>query len=161
MSQVGREVHGPAPRLEFALELKVTIGPTVEVGSGSFGLRRTVPILGGSFAGPRLAGRVLPGGADWQHVETNGLTFVNAHYVIETDDAIRIEVRNEGLRHGPPNLMERIAAGESVPPDSYYFRTTPRFYPPEGRYDWLKRAVFVGAGERFADLVVVKVWEVL
>lgn len=161
MSGIHAEAHGAAPGLEFALELAVTIGPIVELGSCSFGLRRTVAILGGSFAGPRVTGRVLPGGADWQHVAADGLTFVNAHYAIETEDGVRIEVRNKGLRHGPPDLMGRIAAGEIVPPNSYYFRTTPRFYPAGRSYEWMKRAVFVGTGERFADRVVVKVWEVL
>src|SRR5580658_9479079 len=75
------------PQLEFALELRVNIGPVIDLGLGSSGRRRTIPITGGSFDGPRISGRVLPGGADWQFVERDGLTFVDAHYVIETSDA--------------------------------------------------------------------------
>ena len=149
------------PKLEFTLELKVKIGPIIELGSSSSGIRRTVPILGGDFQGPRVAGHVLAGGADWQFIESDGLTFVSARYALETDDAVRIEVQNEGLRRGPPDLMDRIAAGEVVPPDTYYFKTTPRFYPPDGKYEWLKHAIFIGSGERFRDLVVIKVWQLL
>ena len=58
-----------SPQLQFTLELRVDIGPVLEIGSGSFGLRRTVPITGGVFHGPEISGRVLPGGADWQFVE--------------------------------------------------------------------------------------------
>lgn len=151
----------PAPSLEFALELRVAIGPTLEVGSGSFGLRRTVPIEGGTFAGPGLSGRVLPGGADWQFVEADGLTFVEAHYVIETDEHERIEVRNAGVRHGPREVMSRITAGEAVTPDAYYFRTTPRFFPSAGKHEWLRRSMFIGSGERFAELVIIRVWRIL
>ena len=86
-----------SPRLEFALELRVNIGPVFELEWGSFGLRRTVPITGGTFRGPGISGRVLPGGADWQFVDRDGLTLVDAHYVIETADAVRIEVNNPGL----------------------------------------------------------------
>ncbi len=148
------------PQLEFVLELRVTVGASLELGPGSCGTRRTVPITGGIFSGPRISGRVLPGGADWQFVESDGVTHLEAQYVIETEDGVRIEVRNQGIRHATKEVLARIAAGESVPSSQYYFRTTPRFYPPDGQYGWLKRSVFLGSAERFADLVIVRVWAV-
>jgi hypothetical protein len=151
----------PPMDLEFTLELRVTIGPAVEIGSSSRGLRRTIPITGGTFHGPRLSGLVLPAGADWQVIEGNGMTIVDARYVVETSDGVRIEIRNQGIRHGAPEVLERLATGDPVDPQEYYFRTTPRFTPPQGKYDWLRQAVFVGAAERYSDLVVVKVYRVL
>ena len=110
-TEVGLNLHLPwrhmvearvSPRLEFTLELEVTVGPVFQLGWGSFGLRRTVPITGGTFRGPGISGRVLPGGSDWQFVDRDGLTLVDAHYVIETADAARIEVqsRNPAWRTG-------------------------------------------------------------
>ena len=150
-----------SPQMEFTLELRVNIGPTLEIGTGSFGTRRTVPITGGTFGGPRISGQVLPGGADWQVVENESLTFLDARYVIETDDKVRIEVRNQGIRYAEREVMQRMAAGEQVSPDEYYFRTSPRFSPPEGKYGWLRQSVFIASAERYADIVVVKVWRVL
>ena len=149
-----------SPRLEFALELRVSIGPVFELGWGAFGLRRTVPITGGTFRGPGISGRVLPGGADWQFVDRDGLTLVDSHYVIETADAVRIEVTNPGIRNGAQDVLDRIAAGEPVAPSQYYFRTTPRFYPPDGKYDWLKKSIFLGDAERHPELVILRVWRV-
>jgi hypothetical protein len=149
------------PQLEFALELRVAIGPTADLGTSSLGSRRTVPITGGSFEGPLIAGRVLPGGADWQLVEPDGLTHLDARYAIETTDGVRIEVRNRGIRYGSSEIMARIAAGEAVASHEYYFRTAPRFYLPAGHYDWLLRSIFVGVCERFANLVIVRVWKLL
>lgn len=149
-----------APLLEFVLELRVNIGSTLESGSHSSGSRRMVPISGGTFSGV-ISGRVLPGGADWQFIESNLLTFVDARYIIETDNGSRIEVRNQGVRHGPPEVIKRLSVGERVSPTEYYFRTNPKFYPSPGPYEWLKRSVFVGSGERLSDLVVVRVWKVL
>lgn len=146
-----------APELEFVVELTVTLR---ELGRRPAGLRRTVPITGGTFKGPALSGQVLPGGADWQIVETDGLTFVDANYVLQTDEGVLIEVRNQGIRHGPADMMERITAGHNLAPSEYYFRTTPTFYPPDGKYEWLRRSVFVASGERYADVVVVRVWAV-
>lgn len=102
------------PRLEFAFELRAEVGPTLELGPRSQDLRRTVPILGGRLEGPLVSGRILSGGSDWQFAEVDGLTFVDAQYVIETEDGVRIEVRNRGIRHGPPAVMARMAAGERV-----------------------------------------------
>src|ERR1700733_2861747 len=147
--------------LEFVLELRVTIAPAIEIGSSGACVRRVIPITGGTFCGPRLSGLVLPGGADWQSVEGNGLIIVDARYVIETADGVRIEIRNQGIRHATPEVAEGLAAGELVDPAEYYFRTTPRFTPPPGKYEWLKQAVFIGVAERYPDLVVVKVFKVL
>lgn len=119
-----------------------------------------IPITGGTFQGPSIGGRILPGGADWQFVENDGFTHVDARYVLETDDATRIEVHNQEIRECSPEVMARIAAGDLVSARDYYFRTTPRFHPPAGKYEWLRRPVFIGEAERYADLVVVHVWKV-
>jgi hypothetical protein len=155
------QVTNAIPQLEFALELRVNVGPALELGVGLSGIRRTVPITGGTFSGQLISGRVLPGGADWQFIETDGLIHVKAQYVIETNEGVRVEVHNRGLRHGPPEVLARMAAGESVPSQDYYFRTNPRFYPPDGQHDWLKRSVFVGNCERHPSLILVHVWKVL
>jgi Protein of unknown function (DUF3237) len=149
-----------SPQLEFTLELRVNIGPTLELGQASFGTRRNVPITGGTFSGPHVAGRILPGGADSQLVETDGVTFVDAQYVIETEDGIRIGVRNQGIRHGSKEILARLAAGVAVPSSQYYFRTSPRFYPPVSPYNWLKKSIFLGIAERHAELIIVRVWKV-
>lgn len=151
---------GAAPGLEIVLELRVKIGATVELGAGELGIRRMVPILGGSFEGPGIRGSVLEGGADWQLCAPSGLTMVDARYAIETDDGVRIEVRNRGVRHGPAEVLARIARGDKVDPSEYYFRTNPRFAVPDGKYGWMREAIFVGVAERYADLVVVRVWKV-
>ena len=149
-----------SPQLEFTLELRVNIGPALELGENSCGTRRNVPIMGGTFEGPQISGRILPGGADCQFVESEGLTFLDAQYVIETEDGIRIGVRNQGIRHGAKEVIARIAAGETVPCSQYYFRTSPRFFPPVGRHERLKKSIFIGVAERYAESVIVRVWQV-
>ena len=150
-----------SPDLEFVFELSVDIGPTVEVRKTPSGLLCKVPIIGGTFSGPRISGRVLSDGADRQLIEESGLTIVDAQYVIETRDGVRIEIENRGVRDGSPAVLRRLAAGEVVDPREYYFRTTPTFRPPNGPYEWLKRCVFVASCERYAGRVLVKVWKVL
>jgi Protein of unknown function (DUF3237) len=125
----------------------VNIKPAVVIGPSSHGVRRYVPVTGGSFQSPKIRGLVLPGGADWQLQRSDGVLKIDALYSIQADDGAVIIVRNRGL----------IAAGGS------YGRTTPMFEVPVGPHDWLNKAVFVGSlsGAPRPGAVAVRVFRVL
>ena len=55
-----------APGLEYVCELRVTLDPPLTVGQTPKGLRRIIPITGGTVRGPELNGTIFNGGADWQ-----------------------------------------------------------------------------------------------
>jgi hypothetical protein len=150
-----------APDLRLIYHAEVTIDTPLEVGDLAAGKRRVIPISGGRFRGSRLAGTVLAGGADWQVVRRDGVTEVEARYTMQTDDGALIEVHNWGLRHGPDEVMARLAAGEPVDPASYYFRTTPRFRCGHPDYAWLNGVVAVARAARHADGVALDVFEVI
>lgn len=149
-----------APGLRLLYRAEVAIGTPLTVGAVAGGTRRVVPITGGTFAGPRLRGRVLAGGADWQVLRDDGVTEVEARYTLETADGALVDVRNSGLRHGPPEVLAALAAGAPVDPDSYYFRTTPRFACGHPEYLWLNGVVAVARAERHPDKVLLDVFEV-
>jgi len=146
--------------LEPLLRAEVTLAPPQELGDSPLGRRRIIPITGGSFRGEKLAGRVLPGGADWQVIRTDGVAELDARYTLETDDHALIYVRNFGYRHGPAEVLQRLAAGEPVDPSLYYMRTTPRFETGAERYRWLNRLICVATGARRAAAVELEVFEV-
>jgi hypothetical protein len=139
--------------LEFLFRAEIELAPPLELGDTPLGRRRIIGITGGRFSGPRLSGRVLPGGADWQIVRPDGTADLHARYTLETADGALIYVENHGLRHGPPEILARLARGEDVDPSLYYMRTTPRFETGDARYAWLNRAVCVGTGARRAAAV--------
>ena len=124
-------------------------------------LRRIVPILGGDVSGPRLQGTVLPGGADWQAVEEDGLTNLTARYIIQAADGALISVTNQGVRHGPPDVIRRMLAGQAVEPGSYYFRAAPVFEVRSGPHDWLLRHLFLCTGARRPERVELSFFAVL
>jgi hypothetical protein len=103
---------------------------------------------------------VLPGGADWQIVRGDGVSQLEARYTLETDDGALIYVRNVGLRHGPPEVLAKLAAGEPVDPSRYYMRTTPAFETGDERYRWLNKLVCVATGARRKDAVELDVYEI-
>lgn len=148
-----------APALEYAFTASVEVAPAVEQGQVGGGRRRFIAITGGKVEGPMLAGEVLPGGGDWQIIE-GGLTQIEARYFLKTADGTVIEVTNPGVRVADPEVIEKLARGEEVPADAYYFRTTPRFSVSDGRYGWLRRAVFVARGVRRPDNVLIEFYVV-
>jgi len=151
--------HEP-PALTFLFELRVNVAGPIVIGSTPMGERRIVPILGGTFEGPDLRGRVLPGGADWQIIRADGVAELDARYVIETNRGQTIYVRNTGLRHAPPEIMRRLLDGQAVDPGLVYFRTAPAFETSAPDLLWLTRATFVGSAERHPEEVIVRVWKV-
>jgi len=148
------------PALEFIFEARGGLADSIEIGAVPGGHRRAIPICAGPFSGPRLRGNVLPGGADWQLVRPDGVAELEAIYILETDDGVRIQVRNRGIRFGPPDVMQRLGRGEIVDPSTYYFRAAPTFEAPPGRYDWLNRGIFICTGARYPNAVVLRFYRV-
>ena len=133
----------------------------LNLGRTPLGERRIINILGGPVDGPKLQGRVLPGGADWQIIRADGAADIQARYTIETDAGARILVSSEGLRHGPPEVIARLARGENVDPALYYFRTLMRFETADPAVDWMNRILAIAVGQREPQAVRLDVYEVL
>ena len=136
------------------------LAPMLHFGRTPYGERRVIGILGGTVRGPKLSGRVLPGGADWQIVRGDGAADIQARYTIESEAGARILVSSEGLRHGPPAVMERLASGDNVDPALYYFRTVMRFETSAPEVSWLNRILALARGQREARAVRLNVFEV-
>jgi hypothetical protein len=134
----------------------------VDLGATPNGHRRIATVTGGKFEGERLRGTVqaTPGG-DWILVRPDGATVLDVRLTLETDDQQLIYMTYRGLRHGPAEVMARLAKGEAVDPSSYYFRTTPAFETASKKYDWLNRIIAVATGRREASGPVYEVFEVL
>ena len=147
--------------LRALFQAEIALAPAQELGETPLGRRRIIGITGGRFAGERLSGRVLPGGADWQVVRADGVADLDARYTLDTSDGALILVAKRGYRHGPPEVLKRLSSGEAVDPSLYYLRTTPHFETGDARYAWLNRIVCVATGARRAAAVELEVFEVL
>ena len=152
---LGIKAQENAPQLEYVVELKVKCEGAYQVGQTSHGNRFIIPIVGGTFEGPKMKGTILSGGADYQLQDNeHGRTEVEAIYSIKTDDGVNIHVRNKGL----------ICTGKDENGNpQFYFRTTPQFEAPfDSKYAWLNNAIFVcqpafGGNDGTINL---KIWKV-
>jgi hypothetical protein len=136
-------------RYDHAFDIRINfdkrwmIGPiagALQVGYTSIGEESLV-------SGPLLNGRLVDhSGADWPLVRPDGVVELNAHYMIETDDGVAIYINNRGYVHGPLRAPgQNMDEEPSIPA---YFRCTPYFRAPDGKYDWLNRTVMIGVGQR-------------
>ncbi len=150
----------PVPALTHSFTLRVELSAPIELGQGRAGQRRIIPIVGGAALGPDITGDILNLGADWQTIFADGAAHLDTRYAIQTADGAVIEVVNVGTRHGPPEVMKRLAAGEDVDPASYYMRTAARLETGDTRYAWVNHSLFICAGIRRASAVEISYYKV-
>ena len=147
------------PSLKFFADLSVLVGKPQEVGATAQGLRRLIPIVGGSVAGDGWTAQVLAGGADFQLVVNERMATLDARYCLQTDGGDMIYVQNRAIRSGPPELMARLLRGEPVDAAQIYFRCSPTFETASPALRWITERMFVGTGARHPDKVVMRFFE--
>ena len=143
------------------MTLQVVVAAPQKVGAVPHGARAIAPIASGTFEGPRLRGKVLPGGSDSTLLRSDGVLELDLRITLETDDGASIYMTSFGLRHGPPEVLAALSRGESVDPSQYYFRTAPRFETSAPQYSFLNRLIAISSGDRRASGPVYTIEEIL
>lgn len=151
----------PTLNSDYLFTIRVTVDALHDVGSVPLGTRHLDMLGAGTFEGPKLKGTVLPGGIDQKIFRTDGAMNPNVRIVLKTDDDALIYMHYTGVRYGTPDVMDRIAKGETVDPSEYYLRNTPYFETSSAKYDWLNRIVSVGVGRRMPDHAAYDVFQIL
>ena len=146
------------PGLEHVFDASIAVAVPLEVGETGLGQRRVIAITAGDVTGPRLSGRILPGGADFQVIRPGGLTELHARYVVETASGALVYVENTGIRFGPADALDRIRRGLPVDPGLIYFRSAPRFETAAPELAWLTTSLFVASGVREPERVILSVF---
>lgn len=144
-------------------EIRLKVPHIVDLGDTPIGRRRIASVTAGAFQGERLRGEVVanaPAG-DWLLQRNDGVVVLDVRLLLRTDDGEHIYMAYRGLRHGPAEVMARLAAGEVVDPASYYFRIAPVFETASKKYEWLNKIVSVGTGRREPSGPIYTVEEVL
>jgi hypothetical protein len=141
--------------------MKVGVGNIHMIGGPKGIDRRVGEMSAGRFAGERLSGDILTGGADWQIVRADGAVLLDARVVLRTGDGADIAMDYAGIRTGPADVIARLGRSEPVDPADYYFRILPRFATSDPRYEWLNGILAVGIGQRLPEGPVYSVFEII
>lgn len=142
------DIQAQDPVFRHVFDIRAEISDAVNVGSVPHGERIIIPITGGEVTG-EVNGKILPGGADYQLIDTVGKqSELKAIYTIMTEESIPIYVTNEGIN--------RFKEGD------YYFMTSPKFEcDKNSKYGWLNSKIFVCRPVKFENnAIVLRVWEV-
>ena len=144
-------------KTEHVLDARVKVGKMIMLGESKHGVRRVIPITGGTFEGPKVKGEVVSGGEDWQLVRPDGDIEFEARYLLKTDDGVLIEVVNKLLMHNPKT-------DEQTEP--YIGSIIDLEAPVDSPYDYLNHAIYIGTFEMSMTpgedpAVVIGVYKVL
>lgn len=152
-SEGGRLASSPLCVVDITLEQ----GAPIPLGRSPWRNRRVSYIAGGTIAGERLSGEVLPGGGDWSELgagpDGTALTVIDVRSIWKTHDGAMIYVTYGGRLVIPAPALADFrdpAKVEQLPDDSYYFRIQPVFETADERYAWLNALVAAGLGRRTA-----------
>jgi hypothetical protein len=149
----------PTPSLTLVYRLEATLGDPLDLGETDHGRRRIVPLTGGTFTGPGISGRLLPGAsADWQRVLADGTALGDIRYTLQTQDGDVLYVQSRSVRHGSAEVLARLARGEDVDASEYTFRTSTQIETATAELDWLNKGVFVSVGGRQPGGVVYETY---
>jgi hypothetical protein len=148
-------------RLELLYEMHADLKAPIPVGPGPYGVRTIFDVTGGSLAGPRLRGRILPSGADWLLMRPDGYGLLDVRAALETDDGAFVYAQYHGILELSPAVQARIAAGGSTDFGELYFVTQPRFETGDPRYAWLNAVAAVGEGRLLPSAVEYRVYHAL
>lgn len=148
------------PTLQPMTRIACEVGPVVTLGVAKHGERRYVPLRGGTVSGPELSGTVVDGGVDWQIQRADGVLDIAAHYVIRADDGALIEVQSDGMRHASSEVMARLARGEPVRREEYFFCTVMRFQTGATAWLHLNKVLALACGQREASRVLLDVYRI-
>jgi muconolactone delta-isomerase len=139
----------PGPRLTPVYRLEAALGDPLDLGDTAQGHRRVVALTGGTFTGPELNGRLVPGAsADWQIMLPDGTALADLRYTLETDRGDLLYVQSRGVRHGSAEVLARLARGEAVDASEYTFRTSTQIETAAADLGWLNKGVFISVGGR-------------
>ena len=150
-------------KTEFLCDLIADLNwdEVINVGATPQGIRQIVYVKGGTFEGPKLKGKILPGGGDWLTIRPDGTVVLDVRAAVCTDDGHIIYTYYRGVNVRSPEVRERARRGEAVDPSEYYFRTTPVFETASEKYGWLNRIVAVGIGRITPTGVAYQIYTVL
>jgi Protein of unknown function (DUF3237) len=151
--------HLPDPRLTQVYRLEATLAQPLDLGETAQGHRRIVSLTGGTFTGPELNGKLLPGAsADWQIVLPDGTALGDIRYTLETDGGDLLYVQSRGVRHGSAEVLGRLARGEDVDASEYTFRTSTQIETAAPHLDWVNKGVFISVAGRQATGVIYETY---
>ena len=146
--------------VEHLFDMHVDLEPAQPIPT-PVGTRMTFIVKRGVIDGPKLRGEILPGGGDWLLLGSDGVGRADIRATIRTHDDALIHYEARGMIKVPTDGLARLGAGEVLPFDETYVRTTPKFETADERYAWLSEIVALGYNILSPNHIDYRIYKVL
>ncbi|KIV85438.1 hypothetical protein, variant [Exophiala sideris] len=162
---VARSLQLPTPTIELDFRMSIKVNPRISVGTGLFGHRDWVSIVGGQWAGRWGKGIVIPGGQDNQLVVKDLATRIDATYLLQTNDEppAYITARSKGWRSGPKDVLDSLndpQIADTIAASQYKFRISVELETGDERYAFLNTCLWMGSGCRRSSEIIFDAYRV-
>ena len=138
---------------EHLFSYRAGIAPPQVIGPAPLDVRFNFGLTGGEVWGPKLTGKVLPGGADFATLRSDGVVLVDVRGTLESNDGALIDITYQGVLDLGPDGHANFLAGKM--PAELKVRAAPRFRTAHPAYQWLNRLQCYSIGE--ADLAKLEI----
>ncbi len=122
---------------EHLFSYRVGIAAPEVIGPCPGDIRFNFPLTGGEVWGPRLSGKVRPGGADFATLRSDGVIILDVRGILESADGALIDIAYSGVLDLGPDGYANFLKGEM--PQDLPIRAAPRFRTAHPAYQWLNR----------------------
>jgi hypothetical protein len=141
--------------MEYVTSYIATLAKPEVIGPVAEGIRVNFYVTGGTVDGPKMKGKILPVGADWLTIRTDGVGVLDVRATIQTDDDALVYIYYKGVADLGPDGYRNFLEGAPPPPDGIVLRTNPWFQTAHPDYLWLTRGLFVEVGKAYLDRLEV------
>jgi len=149
-AESGNEARQPQDdklQSEFLVDLTLEVQTPQNLGSTRDG-RIIVPVSGGTFAGPRFKGTIVPPGGDWIVQRPDGSRVLDVRILLQTDDGQKIYVSWRGIASASPG-------------GALNARILPVFETAAAKYAWLNNVVAVGVYRPDLGKIAYRIYRIL
>ena len=126
-----------AHQTEYLFSYRAAIAAPEVIGPSPSDVRFNFPFTGGEVWGPKLSGKVRPGGGDFATLRTDGVIMVDVRGILESDDGALIDIAYSGVLDLGPEGHANFPKG--VMPQELRIQAAPRFLTAHPSYQWLNR----------------------
>src|SRR5512135_3740662 len=131
--------------LEHLFSYVVSLERPQLIGAIPEGIRAIFYVTKGEVTGPKVRGRILPGGGDWLTVRTDGVGILDVRLTLESDDGALIYMAYTGVGDLGEDGYQKFLRGGF--PALVKLRVAPRFHTSHPKYLWLNRLQCLNIGE--------------
>jgi hypothetical protein len=133
-------------RLEYLMTFHSDLNQPIDIGQLALGHRLVFVTTGGTFEGPKLRGKIVPGPVDWMVNGPDGAGHMDVRATLQTQDGANIYLRYQGVQVWTEAAGAKLSKGAPIEYGEIYWVASPVFETGDPHYTWLNNMITVAEG---------------